>query len=78
MRMLSREDLDELSRELRMEAYRSAAWRGDFMAGGMEILKAVARKGAADPVKESHSLRSSAHPLRHHLRVSQMLNAFHP
>jgi hypothetical protein len=40
MRLLRGEDLDELSRELRVEAHRLAAWRDDFMAGGMEGLKA--------------------------------------
>ena len=34
MRLLRGEDLDELSRELRVEAHRLAAWREDFMAGG--------------------------------------------
>ena len=34
MRLLRGEDLDELSRELRVEAHRLAAWRDDFMAGG--------------------------------------------
>ncbi|HXF57722.1 MAG TPA: hypothetical protein VNO34_09185 [Actinomycetota bacterium] len=34
------EDRDELSRELRIEAHRLAAWGDDFMAGGMEGLKA--------------------------------------
>ena len=40
MRLVRGEDLDELSRELRVEAHRLAAWRDDFMAGGMEGLKA--------------------------------------
>ncbi len=40
MRLLRGEDLDELSRQLRVEAHRLAAWRDDFMAGGMEGLKA--------------------------------------
>jgi transposase len=40
VRLLRGEDLDELSRELRVEAHRLAAWRDDFMAGGMEGLKA--------------------------------------
>src|SRR6266498_2869914 len=40
MRLLRGEDLDELSRELRVEAHRLAAWRDEFMAGGTEGLKA--------------------------------------
>ncbi len=40
MRLLRGEDLDEVSRELRVEAHRLAAWRDEFMAGGLEGLKA--------------------------------------
>lgn len=40
VRLLRGEDLDELSRELRVEAHRLAAWRDEFLAGGMEYLKA--------------------------------------
>ena len=37
MRLLRGEDLDELSRELRVEAHRLAAWREDFMAGDRRL-----------------------------------------
>jgi transposase len=40
VRLLRGESLDELSRELRVEAHRLQAWRDDFLAGGMEGLKA--------------------------------------
>src|SRR6266511_1806804 len=40
MRLLRGEDLDEVSRELRVEAHRLAAWRAEFMAGALEGLKA--------------------------------------
>src|SRR6266511_4212281 len=40
MRLLRGEDLDEVSRELRVEAHRLAAWRDEFMAGALEGLKA--------------------------------------
>ncbi len=40
MRLLRGEDLEQLSRELRAEAHRLAAWRDDFTAGGIEGLKA--------------------------------------
>ena len=40
MRLLRGEGLDELSRELRVEAHRLAAWRDEFQAGGVEGLKA--------------------------------------
>ena len=41
MRLLRGESLDEVSRELRVEAHRLAAWRDEFIAGGVENLKAV-------------------------------------
>jgi transposase-like protein len=40
MRLLRGEGLDEVSRELRVEAHRLAAWRDEFLAGGVEGLKA--------------------------------------
>jgi transposase-like protein len=40
IRLLRGEGLDELSRELRVEAHRLAAWRDEFLAGGVEGLKA--------------------------------------
>src|SRR5581483_6096052 len=40
IRLLRGEGLDELSRELRVEAHRLASWRDEFLAGGMEGLKA--------------------------------------
>jgi len=40
VRLLRGESLDELSRELRVEAHRLQAWRDEFLAGGVEGLKA--------------------------------------
>src|SRR6266487_6631153 len=40
MRLLRGEDLEQVSRELRVEVHRLAAWRDEFMAGGIEGLKA--------------------------------------
>ena len=40
VRLLRGEGLDELSRELRVEAHRLQAWRDEFLAGGIEGLKA--------------------------------------
>ena len=40
IRLLRGESLEDVSRELRVEAHRLAAWRDDFMAAGMEGLKA--------------------------------------
>ena len=39
LRLLRGESLEELSRELQVEAHRLAAWRDDFLAGGKEGLK---------------------------------------
>ncbi|MBA3628458.1 MAG: transposase [Actinobacteria bacterium] len=40
VRLLRGESLDALSRELRVEAHRLQAWRDEFLAGGVEGLKA--------------------------------------
>ncbi len=39
LRLLRGERLDELSRELRVEAHRLAAWRDEFLAGGKDGLR---------------------------------------
>jgi transposase len=39
LRLLRGESLEELSRELGVEAHRLAAWRDDFLEGGKEGLK---------------------------------------
>ena len=39
LRLLRGESLEELSRELQVEAHRLAAWRDDFLEGGKEALK---------------------------------------
>jgi Helix-turn-helix domain len=39
LRLLRGESLEELSRELKVEAHRLAAWRDDFLEGGKEALK---------------------------------------
>jgi len=39
IRLLRGESLEELSRELRVEAHRLQAWRDEFVAGGIEGLK---------------------------------------
>jgi transposase len=40
VRLLRGESLDELCRELGVEAHRLQAWRDEFLAGGIEGLKA--------------------------------------
>jgi transposase len=40
LRLLRGESLEELSRELQVEAHRLAAWRDDFLEGGKDALKA--------------------------------------
>jgi transposase-like protein len=39
LRLLRDESLEELSRELQVEAHRLAAWRDDFLAAGKQGLK---------------------------------------
>lgn len=39
LRLLRGEKVDVLSRELKVEAHRIAAWRDDFLSGGKEALK---------------------------------------
>jgi transposase len=39
LRLLRGESLEELSRELQVEAHRLAAWRDDFLAAGKRGLK---------------------------------------
>src|ERR1051326_5876035 len=39
LRLLRGESVEELSRELQVEAHRLAAWRDDFLEGGKEGLK---------------------------------------
>jgi transposase-like protein len=39
LRLLRGESLEELSRELKVEAHRLAAWRDDFLEGGKQGLK---------------------------------------
>jgi transposase-like protein len=39
LRLLRGESLEELSRELKVEAHRLAAWRDDFLAAGRQGLK---------------------------------------
>jgi transposase len=39
LRLLRGESLEELSRELQVEAHRLAAWRDDFLESGKEGLK---------------------------------------
>jgi hypothetical protein len=40
MRLLRGESLEEVSRDVKVEAHRLAAWREDFIASGIEGLKA--------------------------------------
>lgn len=48
MRLLRGESLEEVSRELRVEAHRLAGWRDTFMASGMEGLKANPSSGSEE------------------------------
>src|SRR5215211_8138631 len=48
LRLLRGESLEELSRELQVEAHRLAAWRDDFLEGGKEALKGQRPDRSAD------------------------------
>ena len=48
LRLLRGEPLEELSRELKVEAHRLAAWRDDFLEGGKEALKGQRPDRSAD------------------------------
>ncbi len=56
MRLLRGESLDEVSREVGVEAHRLAAWRDDFVSGGKEALKSRAGSGS---VEETRRLREA-------------------
>jgi transposase len=45
LRLLRGEKLDELSREVGVEAHRIAAWRDEFLEGGKEALKGRTASG---------------------------------
>ncbi len=48
LRVLRGEDVDALSRELRIEAHRIARWREEFLAAGRAALKARQEARAPD------------------------------
>lgn len=48
LRALRGEDVDALSREVRIEAHRIARWRDEFLAAGSAALKARAEARAPD------------------------------
>jgi transposase len=48
LRLLRGEPLEELSRELKVEAHRLAAWRDDFLAAGKQGLKGQRADRAPD------------------------------
>jgi transposase len=52
MRLLRGESLEEVSRDVKVEAHRLAAWRDDFMASGLEGLKANPRQPEDRRVRE--------------------------
>jgi transposase len=53
LRLLRGESLEELSRELKIEAHRLAAWRDDFLEGGKQGSR------ASDPTGHLTTERSS-------------------
>lgn len=59
LRLLRGERLDELSRELRIEAHRLAAWRDEFLAGGKEGLKGRAPADDGMSAEQRRRLREA-------------------
>ena len=57
MRLLRGEPIDEVSRELGVEAHRLAAWRDDFISGGKEALKTRVARG--DSTEEERRSRQA-------------------
>jgi len=53
VRLLRGEDIDTLTRELRVEAQRLAAWRDEFVAAGQEGLKARPTEPADRKLREA-------------------------
>jgi transposase len=49
VRLLRGEDLDEVSRQLRVEAHRLAAWRDEFVLGGTSMPKSWAERTRCPP-----------------------------
>lgn len=61
VRLLRGESLDELSRELRVEAHRLQAWRDEFLAGGIEGLKARAASAGGPAAQGGRTQGRRAH-----------------
>jgi transposase len=72
MRLLRGEPMDELSRELGVEAHRLAAWRDDFIAGGKEAMKARPASGSAE---ESRRLREAERKIGQLTMENEILQA---
>lgn len=71
MRLLRGEAIDELSRELGVEAHRLAAWRDDFISGGKEALKT---RGSA-PDEEERRLREAERKIGELTMENEILRA---
>jgi len=59
LRLLRGEKLDELSRELRVEAHRLAAWRDEFLAAGKDGLKGRAAADDGMSAEQRRRLREA-------------------
>ena len=57
LRLLRGESLEELSRELQVEAHRLAAWRDDFLAAGKQGLKGQRSDRSPDDRALKHAER---------------------
>jgi len=63
MRLLRGADLDTVSRELRVEAHRLAAWRDEFIAAGQEGLKERPTDPTERRLREAERRRPFGEPI---------------
>jgi transposase-like protein len=71
LRLLRGESLEELSRELKVEAHRLAAWRDDFLAAGKQGLKGQ----RADRTTDDRALKQSERKIGQLTMENEVLRA---
>jgi transposase len=71
LRLLRGESLEELSRELKIEAHRLAAWRDDFLEGGKQGLKGQ----RSDRSPDDRSLRQAERKIGQLTMENEVLRA---
>jgi transposase len=71
LRLLRGESLEELSRELKVEAHRLAAWRDDFLAAGRQGLKGQ----RADRSPDARALKQAERKIGQLTMANEVLRA---